>query len=425
MEGMGEEPYAPLLLLLGETLDHVLSYTLPDDECQTLEHLGVLCGVCRGFRSSARRAAPARLYLHEFKGYPALSRRSASGDKRARVLRTLLRHGWMRQNLEEFHVNWSSVLEKNYTICHTIRGLLRDLLSLPGGFPNLTWLDINLQCDHFCGYQGVDGALLQQMPSAMLSLERLCLVSCFPFGEDNEEEQENEITPEQWTNFFRKLNRPLQSLSLGLVRMADEHVEAFMPVVGRDLNKLELMGCCTCDHEEEEEYRLGDDSAIAVANSCKNLATLAFAESDITTSALRSVLSANAGIRKLDLSSNKRLGSDTVEVIAQYLPQLTELRNYWPSKDADWLSNTALKSLCDLLAGNNGGDMPLSLLGLHNNVSRISQGILYAIRKGLKVIEIDEEYLRDEIDNSGAAVEIRHPTYVYHIDGSQMNYHIG
>ena len=330
----------------------------------------------------------------------------------------------MRQNLEELHVNWSSVLD-NRNICHSIRGLLRDLLSLSGGFPNLTWLDINLQCDHIYSYQGVDGALLQHMSAAMPSLERLCLVSCFPFGEDNEEEQENEITPEQWTNFFRKLNRPLQSLSLGLVRMADEHVEAFMPVVGRDLNKLELMCCCTYDHEEEEEYRLGDDSAIAVANSCKNLATLSFAEFDITTSALRSVLSANTGIRKLDLSSNKWLGSDTVEVIAQYLPQLTELRNYWPSKDADWLSNTALKSLCDLLAGNNGGDMPLSLLGLHNNVSRISQGILYAIRKGLKVIEIDEEYLRDEIDNSGAAVEIRHPTYIYHIDGSQMNYHIG
>ena len=349
---MEADPCA-LLRLPGETLDHVLSYTLPDEECQTLEYLGVLCGVCRRFRTFARTAAPARLYLHDFDGgYPALSRQSTSGDKRARVLRALLRHGWMRQNLEEFHVNWTSVLKKNYSVCHTIRGLLRDLLSLPGGLPSLTWLDINLQCSVLWDYHGIDGVLLQHMPAAMPSIESLCLVACFPRGDDNQEAREVEITPDQWTNFFRQLNRPLQSLSLGEVIMTDKHVEAFMPVVGRDLRRLELIECATHDLEEDEEYRLGDDSAIAVANNCAKLVSLSFAQSDITTSALRSVLASNPGIRTLDLSLNERLESDAVGVIAQCLPQLTELRHYYHSGDADWLNNTTLESLCDLLVGN-------------------------------------------------------------------------
>ena len=430
-----------LLHLPGDALDHVLSYTLPawpgGRESQTLEHLGVLSGVCRRFRKFALAAAPRRLYLHPFKRYEAISRKSTSGDKRARLLQALLRHDWMRRNLEEFHVSPCSVLE-NGSICDTIRGLLRDLLSLPGGFPSLTWLDINLQCDSIFGYRGVDGALLQCMPSAMPSLERLCLVACFPYGDDNEEERENEITPDQWTNFFQQLRRPLISLSLGGVTMADEHVKAFMPVVGPGLERLELTRCLTYDHEWEEEYRIGDDSAIAVANSCTKLTSFAFAESDITTSALRCVLAANTGIRKLDLSSSGMLGQGTVEVIAQYLPQLTELRNYWPKSgdwqsngEDDWLSNAALRALCDLNAGSNGGDMTLSFLGLCHGEDKISEGIMYAVRKGLKTIEIandsypdPNESLREDLENSGTAVDIRWPSYPFHIDGSQMNYHI-
>jgi len=300
---MEADPCA-LLRLPGETLDHVLSYTLPDEECQTLEYLGVLCGVCRRFRAFAMTAAPARLYLHDFDDeYPALSRKSTSGDKRARVLRALLSHGWMRQNLEEFHVSSSSVLLKNgkgRSICDTIRSLLRDLLVLPGGFPSLTWLDINLQSDLIWDYHGVDGALLQHMPAAMPSLERLCLVACFPRGDDNQEALELEITSDQWINFFRRLNRPLQSLSLGRMTMSDEHVEAFMPFVGRDLRRLELIFCYTYDYEVDKEYRLGDDSAIAVANNCTNLESFSFALSNITASALKSVLASNPGIRTLD-----------------------------------------------------------------------------------------------------------------------------
>ena len=420
---MGADPCA-LLRLPGDTLDHVLSYTLPEEECQTLEYLGVLCGVCRRFRAFAMIAAPARLYLHDFDDeYPALSRKSTSGDKRARVLRALLRHGWMRQNLEEFHVSSSSVLLKSGSICDTIRSLLRQLLSLPGGFPSLTWLDINLQSDYFWGYHGVDGTLLQCIPTAMPSLERLCLVACFPRGDDNQEELEMEITPNQWINFFRRLNRPLQSLSLGQGMMSDEHVKAFMPVVGRDLRRLELIYCFTYDYEVEEECRLGDDSAIAVANNCANLVSFSFVHSDITTFALRSVLASNPGIRALDLSCNESLGSDTAGVIAQYLPQLTELRNYWPSPEADWLDNTTLESLCDSLAGKNGGDMPLSLLGLQCNNNRIRQGVMHAIHMGLKVIEIDDEDLHEEVEDSGSAVGIRYPSYEFYVGGSQMNSH--
>ena len=168
-----------ILLLPGETLDHILSYTLPHKE-----------RVCRRFGIFARSAVPARLYLKSFN-----ERESKSGDKRVRVLQALLHHGWMRQNLKEFHVNWSSVL-KNHSICHTIRCLLRDLLSLTGGFPSLTWLDINIY-DGIFDYQGIDGALLQHMPAAMPSLEKLCLVGCF-----HEQGEENMITSGQWTNFL-------------------------------------------------------------------------------------------------------------------------------------------------------------------------------------------------------------------------------
>lgn len=409
-----------ILLLPGETLDHVLSYTLPQKERHLLEHLCVLRGVCRRFGIFARSAAPARLYLHDFNYYRALSRESKSGDKRAKVLQALLRHGWMRENLEEFHVNWSSVLKKNYSVCHTIRGLLRDLLSLSGVFPSLTWLDINIQCDHICGYQGIDGALLQHMPAAMPSLERLCLVGCFRF--DDEEAEENMITPGQWTNFFRQLNQPLQSLSLGEVMMGDEHVEAFMPIVGRDLKRLELINCWTTDFEGEEGFPLGDDSAIAVANNCANLVSFSFAESAITTAALRRVLSANTGIRKLDLSWNRSLRPDAVEVIAQYLTHLTELRNYWSGGDTFWLNSESLKTLCDLLARNNGGDMPVSLLGLQTNEEGLGQGVVYAIHKGLKIVEIgSDNSLQEELEISGTAVEIREPAYPFYIDGSQVN----
>ena len=422
-----------LLLLPGETLHHVLSYTLPDAECQTLEHIGMLSGVCRRFRSFAVTAAPKRLCLHQFgEKYPALLHRSTR-DKRARLLRALLRHSWMRQNLEEFHVSCWSVLE-NGGICHTIRCLLRDLLSLPGAFPSLIWLDINLQCNDIFGYQGVDGALLQHMPSAMPSLERLCLVACFPFGNNDQEEQVIEITPDQWTDFFRQLRLPLKSLSLGYVRMTDEHVKAFMPVVGRGLERLELTKCYTYNHFWDEEDPLNDDSAIAVATNCTKLTSLTFAESYISTSALRCVLAANTGIRKLDLSSSDILGSDTVEVIAQHLPHLTEFRNYWPRSggmsangEDDWLSNSALKSLCDLNARSNGGVMSLLFLGLCDDEYKISEGIMYAVRKGLKTIEIrpdddSNRSLRNDIENSGAAVVIQQPTYPFHIDGSQMNW---
>ena len=264
--------------------------------------------------------------------------------------------------------------------CETIRGLLRDLLSLPGAFPSLAWLDINLQCDDIFGFRGVDGALLQHMPTAMPSLERLCLVACFPSGDSNEEEQENEITPDQWKNFFRQLRLPLKSLSLGCVRMTDEQVKAFMPVVGPGLERLELTRCHTWDHELEEYFAIGDASAIAVANNCTKLSSFAFADSNITTSALRCLLTANTGIRKLDLSSNCMLGSDTVEAIAQHLPQLTELRNYWPKSgnwrgngEVGWLSSAALKSLCDLNARRNGGDMTLSFLGLNIHGTKLAK----------------------------------------------------
>ena len=267
------------------------------------------------------------------------------------------------------------------------------------------------------------------MPTAMPSLERLCLVACFPSGDSNEEEQENEITPDQWKNFFRQLRLPLKSLSLGCVRMTDEQVKAFMPVVGPGLERLELTRCHTWDHELEEYFAIGDASAIAVANNCTKLSSFAFADSNITTSALRCLLTANTGIRKLDLSRSDMLGPDTVEVIAEYLPRLKELRNYWQIR-GDWLSSEALKSLCDSNARSNGGDMTL-FLGLCYDEHKISEGIMYAVRKGLKTIEINNgsrpdpnRFLQNDLMKSGAAVDIRQPTYPFYIDGSQMNWSI-
>ena len=48
---------------------------------------------------------------------------------------------------------------------------------------------------------------------------------------------------------------------------------------------------------------------------------------------------------------------------------------------------------------------------------------MHAIHMGLKVIEIDDEDLHEEVEDSGSAVGIRYPSYEFYVGGSQMNSH--
>ncbi|KAL7456180.1 hypothetical protein ACHAWC_007695 [Mediolabrus comicus] len=176
--------------------------------------------------------------------------------------------------------------------------------------PALEWLDIDLQSDSTFDFHIIDAAILRGLPTALPSLKQLCLSKC----------------------------------------IHDAHVEAFMPVVGQHLTRLELVSCM--DHSDDEEnidydfmpMKLTDRSASAIAQNCKKLESFSFVESEITTSGLQSVISNNQKITTLNISNNGSLGDNAVDVIARFLPRLKELRNYWPTSRSRWLTDDSLIS---------------------------------------------------------------------------------
>jgi hypothetical protein len=313
-------------------------------------------------------------------------------DARVGIMQSVHHYGWKRKNLREFHWIWiwgsdgwmgNEPGEKH----ETIRLLLRSLFTRPASLPALEWLDIDLQSDFVSEFNLIDATILRGLPNALPSLKQLCLCTCF--------HEEEVVSPDELKEFFECIQTPLESITLGEVYwMSDAHVEAFMPVVGQHLTRLELVTCMDFSDEEgniefdfEPSY-LTDRSASAIAEHCTKLESFSFVDSDITTSGLQSVISNNPKITTLNISNNGSLGDNTVDVIARFLPRLKELRNYWAQ--SNWLTDDSLISLINAQEKQSGG-VCLNLIGLQNEDSLTIRGLEYAIKKGVKVIETDHD----------------------------------
>merc|ERR1711862_91709 len=128
------------------------------------------------------------------------------------------------------------------------------------------------------------------------------------------------------------------------------------------------------------------------------------------------VLETNPLITTLNLSRNVLLGSETVDVIAQRLPNLRVLRNYHRvCAEGDWLNNDSLIRLVN--------QCPLKVLGLYLLPSEedhmsIIDGIKYAIHSGLEELEINKGGLSKIINNLHSDVTLFNAKYKHHVEGS-------
>jgi len=145
-------------------------------------------------------------------------------------------------------------------------------------------------------------------------------------------------------------------------------------------------------------------------------------ESGITCFGLEKVVSTNTGITTLNLSDSQYLITRAVDIISKYLPRLEVLRNYWPVAATDWLSDDSLIALVDAQEKESGGaGIFLKQIGLWTDVDDQQltiRGVKYAIEKGVKEIEINNDTLHSEIVNLGSAVQLYQAHYIHYIDGS-------
>ena len=337
-----------LLSLPEEALNNILSYSLPQKECQVWEWIGILSQTCTSLRKFAHTYAPTRIVLKDFRYYTRPNYYDYV-DVRVEFLQSLLDHKWKRQHLKEFHVNDDAVIRvveeegrlRPREECNEIKALLRTLLTTPSSFPELEWLDTELQSDEV---HLIDAESLRVI-LAFPALQKLCLCSCFKQGI-------REISPQQLRQFCTNLQMPLTSLSLaGPEWMTDSHIEAIMPIIGKNLVRLELVDCSAWDHEspiDSEDRLLSDISIISIGQHCKKLKSFSMTTSSITCRGLERLLSANTGITTLNLSDSQQLNTRVVDIISRYLPRLEVLRNYWPNKrEPDWLTDDSLIALVD------------------------------------------------------------------------------
>jgi len=197
-----------LLSLPEEALNNILSYSLPRNECQVWQWIGILSQTCTSLCRFAQTYAPTRIVLTDFRYYSRLNSGSLRFvDVRVEFLRSLCNNSSKRQHLKEFHVDPQSVfrnpVEERFDTrpCSTIRALLRTLITTPSSFPELEWLDIELQSDNVYDYDLVDAESIQLIPDALPALHKLCLGQCFIHM--------GEISPHQLRQFCTNLQTPL------------------------------------------------------------------------------------------------------------------------------------------------------------------------------------------------------------------------
>ena len=213
--------------------------------------------------------------------------------------------------------------------------------------------------------------------------------------------------------------------------MTDDHVAAFLPVIGSHLTRLELIECKIYEYEYDEENgdiedieELTDASAEVIAKECNKLTSFAFVGTELTTAGLEKVLSANPNISTLNLSSNSGIGSnhgqDAVNVISRYLPRLKVLRHYW--SQSEWLNDDTLISLIDAQKSHStGASIYLERLGFSRSRDTLTKkGLDYALKHGLKAVEVEPSsnlFKYSEGKDAGEA-EFFNPSYIHFIDGS-------
>ena len=267
-----------ILSLPDEALNNIISYSMPRLDSLVWQWIGRLSQTCTSFRRFAQTYAPTRIELNDFENYCQIDSWDVS-DVRVGFLRSLRDCSWKRQHIIEFHVNAESVLRERERRdgeepiprahqmfeCNDIKTLLRALITTTSSFPELEWLDIELQSDDIYEYSLVDAESLPVIPDALPSLHKLCLCQCFKSGI-------RETSPHQLRQFFSNLHTPLTSLSIeGVGWMTDSHVGAIMPIIGENLVCLELVGCVAYEESYDNAIFLSDNSLILLLNIAINL----------------------------------------------------------------------------------------------------------------------------------------------------------
>jgi len=213
--------------------------------------------------------------------------------------------------------------------------------------------------------------------------------------------------------------------------LKDEHVDAVIPLLGGTLKRLEFVECTTEDDTVPDEYydsydddiRLTDSSMNCIAEHSNSLESFAMVGTSITSHGLEKVLNANPNITTLNLSSSRSLDARAVEIIAKCLPNLGTLRSYWPSIKVPsyWLNDNSLISLVDALEKSSNGPLPLQRIGFQSEDFVTSRGVAYAVKKGVKEIEIGGPH--NELFKALITMKIEakfyHSHYVHYIDGSK------
>ena len=111
---MADDPQ--LLELPEETLNLILSYSAPRNE-RVWAWIGNLRRTCKTFNrlALAKSLAPTSFCLDSYADYymPRLRSVYSYIDVRKSILQSMNEHSWMRENLKELHINWSSILRRS------------------------------------------------------------------------------------------------------------------------------------------------------------------------------------------------------------------------------------------------------------------------------------------------------------------------
>lgn len=370
-------------------------------------------------------------------------RRGRVVDLRAPLLDALRVSKWKGSRLAELHLSPISIFDFDsgrglYDAKEDVRVALKKLLATPNALPNLTWLDISAMSDHVFYYPLVDRELLQALPLALPKLNRLCLVNCFL-------ENHLEISPQHLKQFAESFKSTLRSVSFGQVNwMTDDHVAAFLPVVGRDLTRLELIGCsywCGDDVRNDDaaddepstgetvSESLTDATMAVISRECQCLESLSITETQITSTGLAQVLKANEGLRTLDLSRNRNDGlKDAASTVAMYAPQLMALRNYW-GRPSGWLDDEGIRTIIDgQMKASKGNGISLQTIGLQSDGGALTnEGLSHALERGVSTIEAadtpppyrcSQKFRVCDLSSKFPGAQFVAPTYPNYVDGS-------
>mmetsp|Transcript_22223 Transcript_22223/g.46016 ORF Transcript_22223/g.46016 Transcript_22223/m.46016 type:complete len:485 (-) Transcript_22223:724-2178(-) len=439
-----DESLLEFVSLPDDALRSVLSYSAPNVDHQRWEWAGIVRQTCKGLHRFASEITPSAMQLGDFARYESVVRPGKLVDARGKILQALSEVRWMAESLTEFHVNWMGVVsivnERPYKYRARYKAregedsiVVADLFSLlmtPSSLPNLKWLDVAAcSSDYVLGIV-IENDLLTLLPSALPSVTKLTLVGL------RGRYKGALISPSQSELFIAQLHSTLTSLSLiHFPGMSDCVVAAILPLIGSNLKCLELSG-----------FNLTDGAMRVIARECQNLRSLSITDSRITVLGLSNVLSANKNIVRLNLSDNKSLGRETMDVIVRHTPQLQELRNctwlrdYMYEKETDWLVG-GLDSLIDeQLRRSGGSEISLRTIAIAKRTSLATDvnvaSLRRALERGLKIVEAElyTTTVRPSSWNTPDGVIIRalasdfprcsfvDYTYTVHVDGSECNY---